>query len=52
MRYNNRILLDTSKKNEKRKALIICVAGNCSVHPQINVKFQKEKREVMSNNKP
>jgi hypothetical protein len=26
--------------------------GNCSVHPRINVKFQKEKREVMSNNKP
>ena len=26
MRYNNKILLDTSKKNEKRKTLIICVA--------------------------
>ena len=25
---------------------------NCSVRPQINIKFQKEKREVMSNNKP
>ena len=27
-------------------------SSNCSVHPRINVKFQKEKREVVSNNKP
>ena len=26
--------------------------GNCSVHQKNNIRFQKEKREVMSNNKP
>jgi hypothetical protein len=26
--------------------------GNCSVHPQINIKFQKVNWAVMSNNKP
>ena len=31
---------------------ILLNLGNCSVHPRINVKFQKEKREVVSNNKP
>ena len=30
----------------------LMIFGNCSVHSQINIKFQKENWAVMSNNKP
>jgi hypothetical protein len=41
-----------AKRLKDAVEFVIMSESNCSVHPQINIKFQKVNWAVMSNNKP